>query len=109
MEKMCIRDSLLEDDKNNNHSVTQNSGENMSSVYQRFAGDLRETPLYVEKKIREMYPEARTLYEALKEYAPECRITRAQGISYTGNNTAGYEEALNLAAKADVILSLIHI
>jgi len=72
--------------------------------YQRFPGDIRETPLYLEDRLRRMYPKAKTLYEAVCAYLPEASICTAQGISYTGNNLAGYEEAINCAANADLVI-----
>lgn len=95
---------LIEDDRNNNRQSEQNSGQKMASIYQRFPGDFRETPVYVEEEIRKVYPHAKTLYEAIRDYVPNSEVFSAQGISYTGNCVAGYEEALNLAAQADVII-----
>lgn len=95
---------MLEDNKNNNKEARQNSGEIMAAVYQRFAGDLRETPLYVEEMIRKLYPKTKSLYEAIADYLPDAEVTVAQGISYTGTNLAGYERALDMAAEADLVI-----
>lgn len=95
---------LIEDDLNNNTEPRQNTGQKMASVYQRFPGELRETPIYVEEMIRKVYPKAKTLFEAIRDLAPDCQVSFAQGISYTGNCLAGYEEALNCAAQAEVVI-----
>ncbi len=100
---------MQEDAKNNcmdhENMVTGESGAAQGvGWYQRFPGEIRETPIYVEKLIREAYPQAKTLYQAVREHVPECEVVTAQGISYTGNNLAGYEQALQCAADADIVI-----
>lgn len=72
--------------------------------FQRFPGEIRETPIYVENLIRKAYPGIKTLYEAVRDMAPGAKVTTAMGISYTGNRMAAYQEALNCAADADVVI-----
>lgn len=74
------------------------------SLYQESPGDIRETPIHVEDKIREKYPQAKTLFESIRDYLPDAQVTTARGISYTGNNLSGYEDALACAANADVVI-----
>lgn len=72
--------------------------------FQRFPGEIRETPIYVENLIRKAYPGIKTLHEAVRDYLPNAKVTTATGISYTGNRMAAYQEALNCAADADVVI-----
>ncbi|MCL2221125.1 MAG: glycoside hydrolase family 3 C-terminal domain-containing protein [Oscillospiraceae bacterium] len=74
------------------------------NFYQEFAGDIRETPIYVEDMVRKAFPKAKTFYRALCDYLPEATIKTARGISYTGNNLSGYDEAIACAAEADVVI-----
>lgn len=73
-------------------------------LFQRFPGELRETPIHVEDSIREAYPHVRTLYQAVCDYLPEVDVVQVEGISYTGNNISGYEQALEAAAGADIVI-----
>lgn len=71
---------------------------------QRFPGEIRETPIYVENLIRKSYPGIKTLFEAIRDYLPDAKVTTAMGISYTGNRMAAYQDALNCAADADIVI-----
>ena len=72
--------------------------------FQRYPGEIRETPIYVENMIRDAYPKTKTLFEAVRDYLPDAKVTTAMGINYTGNRMAGYQEALNCAAQADIVI-----
>lgn len=103
---------MLADDVNNARAALRTEAQMPDGVepwgakgyYQRFAGDIRETPQFIEDKLRSIYPQAKTLYEAVRDYLPGAQVTTAQGISYTGSNLAGYDQAINCAADADVVI-----
>ena len=98
----------MQEDAKNNESISSKKRIEGSAQgdgwFQRFPGEIRETPIYVEDLIRKAYPEAKTLFEAVRDYLPSAKVTTMMGISYTGNRLAGYEEALDLAADADVVI-----
>lgn len=73
-------------------------------VEQEYIGQIRETSPRVNKKIKQVFPEARTLYQALKEYLPSSCVVYAKGIDCAGTDMGGIEEAVRVAADADVIL-----
>ncbi|MDR0709434.1 MAG: glycoside hydrolase family 3 C-terminal domain-containing protein, partial [Spirochaetaceae bacterium] len=74
------------------------------AFYQTLPGEIRETPVYVEDRIRKVYPGIKSFYQALENYLQDTEVVCAQGISYTGNNLSGYKEALDLAADADMVI-----
>ena len=76
-------------------------------VEQKYKGENREVSPRVNRKIQKEFPNSRTLCAALKEYLPEAEVVYAQGINCSGDNTGGMEEALQVAAGADVILLTI--
>lgn len=76
-------------------------------VEQKYKGEIREVSPRVNRKIQKEFPNSRTLCAALKEYLPEAEVVYAQGINCSGDNTGGMEEALQVAAGADVILLTI--
>lgn len=48
--------------------------------------------------------EAITLLAGIKAAAPGAQVTYAQGCGFDGDDTAGFEEALKIAAAADVVI-----
>lgn len=76
-------------------------------IEQKYKGEIREVSPRVNRKIQKEFPNSRTLCAALKEYLPEAEVVYAQGINCSGDNTGGMEEALQVAAGADVILLTI--
>jgi beta-glucosidase len=101
----------LEDMKNNQRALKRPEAAmpdgvavDGSGFYQLFAGCIRETPVYVEDIIRHAYPQSKSLYQAFRDYLPNAEVVTAQGISYTGNNITGYEDALDCAASADLVI-----
>ncbi len=73
-------------------------------IEQSYVGQIREVSPRVNKKIKQEFPEIRSLYEALKEYLPDSKITYAKGINCAGTDVAGIDEAINAAAEADVVI-----
>lgn len=73
-------------------------------IEQSYIGQVREVSPRVNKKIKQEFPVIRSLYEAVKEYLPESEVVYSQGINCAGSDVSGMEEALNIAADADVIL-----
>ena len=76
-------------------------------IEQKYKGEIREVSPRVNRKIQKEFPNSRTLCAALKEDRPEAEVVYAQGINCSGDNTGGMEEALQVAAGADVILLTI--
>ncbi|MEY8411047.1 glycoside hydrolase family 3 N-terminal domain-containing protein [Lachnospiraceae bacterium 62-26] len=76
-------------------------------IEQKYTGEVREVSPRVNRKIQKEFPNSRTLYAALKEYLPEAEVVYAQGINCAGENIGGMEEALRVAAQADVVLLTI--
>lgn len=76
-------------------------------IEQAYVGQFREISPRIEKRIRRDFPNTRTLYQALKEYLPDAKITYAKGINCGGTDLGGVEEALRVAADADVVLMTI--
>ena len=73
-------------------------------IEQRYTGQIREVSPRVNRIIKRDFSQIRSLYEALKEYLPESTIDYAMGINCAGSDVAGMEEALNIAAQADIVL-----
>ena len=61
----------------------------------------------VRERIRRDFPKTRSLYHALKEYLPNAKAMYAKGINCAGSDVGGMEEALRVAAEADVVLMTI--
>ncbi len=76
-------------------------------IIQRHPGDIRESSVRVEKKIRKEFPNARSLVQAIREYLPQAEVRYAEGINYAGSDVSGIEYALQTAAGADVIIMTI--
>ncbi len=58
----------------------------------------------MEKIVKKYYPESKNLLEQLREECPEAEIEYSYGYSYAGDDDAMHEEALEAAAKADVVI-----
>jgi beta-glucosidase len=58
-----------------------------------------------DKLIRREHPEAKTIYEALKEIFPDTKY--AAGCPVGGEDESGFEEALEIAGKADVVIMAV--
>jgi len=76
----------------------------INRLKQRHPGDIRETSPRIEKRIRETYPNGRTLFEAITDSVPDATVTCAMGCPVSGNNISGWEYALQIAAEADVVI-----
>lgn len=90
--------------RNEDGQIFQEPGLIVYNVEQRFPGDLRESSPQLECKLKKSFPESKTLYEAIREYVPNCDVQWSLGVNYLGNNNSGIEEALNLAAQSDVVI-----
>jgi beta-glucosidase len=84
--------------------VFEESGLIVYDIVQQFTGQIREMPPRAEKKIRAQFPSARSLFQALKEYLPDCRVEHAKAVNFAGTDLGGMEEALNCAARCDVVI-----
>ncbi len=73
-------------------------------IEQAYVGQIREVSPRIGKRITKEFPAVRSLYHALQEYLPDCQVVYAQGINCAGSDVAGMEEALRVAADADVVL-----
>ena len=74
------------------------------TFYQRFPGDIRDTPAYVEKMIRDAFPKSKTIFEAVRDYLPDTEVVTVQGINFSGNDISDYDLAIDAAADADVVI-----
>ena len=84
--------------------IIEEPGMLVYDIRQRHPGDIRESSPRVERRIREEYPEAKTLYAAVKDKLPCADVQFALGLSSSGTNTSGKEYALGVAANADVVI-----
>lgn len=73
-------------------------------IEQEYVGQVRNVSPRLERRLRQDFPKARSLYEALKEYLPEAQISYAKGINAAGTDLGGMQEALNLAAESDIVI-----
>lgn len=73
-------------------------------IEQKSVGAVREVSPRVNRRIQKEFPRSRTLADALREYLPDAEITCARGINCAGSDVSAMEEAINLAAEADVVL-----
>lgn len=73
-------------------------------IEQRYVGEIRETSPRVEKRIRHDFRNAKPLVQAIRERAPRAEVVCARGINCAGSDVGGMDEALRLAADADVII-----
>lgn len=73
-------------------------------INQEFPGQIREPSPKLEKKLREAFPKSRTLYQAISELLPYANVKYSKGIDFAGQNYAGVDDALRIAAEADVII-----
>ncbi len=73
-------------------------------IKQQYVGQVRETTLRVEKRIRDDFRHTKPLWQAVAERAPQAVVTFAKGINYAGTDMGGSEEALAVAAEADVVI-----
>lgn len=73
-------------------------------IRQSYIGQIREVSPRIRKRIAREFPRIRSLYQALHEYLPDSQVVFAQGINCAGNDVAGMEEALAVAADADVVI-----
>lgn len=56
----------------------------------------------IDPMIRALYPETKTIYEALSEYMEH--VVFAEGCDYKGSDESGFKEAIEAAAEADVVI-----
>ena len=73
-------------------------------IDQEHIGQIRETSPRIEKRIRRDFANVKPLWKAVAELVPSAAVTHAKGIDYAGGSLTGMEEALAVAAEADVIL-----
>lgn len=73
-------------------------------IHQRFPGDLRESTRQLECKLKVHFPTSKTVFEAIRDYLPDAETKSALGINYLGHNSGNMDEALNIAAWADVVI-----
>lgn len=73
-------------------------------IEQSYTGQVRDPSPRLERRLQKEFPECRTLRRALMEYLPDAEVLYAKGINAAGNDIGGMEEALNTAARADVII-----
>jgi beta-glucosidase len=73
-------------------------------IEQSYIGEIRDVSPRVNKKIQQDYPQAQTLYQAVKKFLPDAEVVCAKGINCAGTDVGGIEEAIRMAADADVIL-----
>ncbi|MCE5342322.1 MAG: glycoside hydrolase family 3 C-terminal domain-containing protein [Eubacteriales bacterium] len=73
-------------------------------IRQQYVGQIRETTPRVEKRIRDDYRNVKPLWQAVAERAPQTTVSYAKGINYAGTDVGGIDEALAVAAEADVVI-----
>ena len=73
-------------------------------IAQEYPGKVRDVSPRVEKRIAKEFKQCRTLYQALKEYLPTAEVVYSKGINCAGTDLGGIQDAINVAADADVIL-----
>ena len=73
-------------------------------IKQQYVGQIRETTPRVEKRIRDDFSNAQPLWQAVAQRAPKAMVTYAKGINYAGTDVGGIDEALAIAADADVVI-----
>ena len=73
-------------------------------IEQKYIGQVRDPSPRLERRLQREFTNCRTLRTALEEYLPKAQIMYARGINTAGNDTGGIEEALDVAAQADVII-----
>ncbi len=54
--------------------------------------------------VRHIAPSAKSLRDALKDEFPGSRILYAYGYPYIGNDCSGFKEALDIAARSDILI-----
>lgn len=57
-----------------------------------------------EEVLRRQKPQAKSLYEAVREALPGAEVTYSFGYHFAGDDESGFEEALETARKADVVI-----
>ncbi|HOO28141.1 MAG TPA: glycoside hydrolase family 3 N-terminal domain-containing protein, partial [Lachnospiraceae bacterium] len=73
-------------------------------IKQKYRGQIREVSPKIERRLQKEFPRSRTLKKALQEYVPACEIAYAKGINCSGSDIGGMQEAIDLAAQADVVI-----
>jgi len=73
-------------------------------IEQQYVGQIRETTPRVEKRIRDDFRNVQPLWQAVAQRAPKAMVTYAKGINYAGTDVGGIDEALAVAADADVVI-----
>lgn len=73
-------------------------------VRQQHPGEIREPSPRLEKQIRRLYPDSRSLYQSVAELLPDAEVTYVKGCSFAGTEVSGFDHALNVAAQADVVI-----
>ena len=76
-------------------------------------GDLAETikasqniPPF-EQVLPMMYPMANTILQAIKNKLPEGEVSYCKGCDIQGNDQSGYEDAVKLASKAELVIMVV--
>ena len=73
-------------------------------IKQQYIGQVRETTPRVEKRIRNDFPNTKPLWQAIAERVPKAQVSLSKGINYAGTDVGGMDEALAVAADADVVI-----
>ncbi len=76
-------------------------------IEQKYVGQVRDVSPRLERRLQKEFTQCRTLYQALKEYLPDAEVSYAKGINAAGTDMGGIQEALNVAAEADVVILTI--
>ena len=73
-------------------------------VEQKYKGEIREVSPRVNRKIQKEFPNSRNIMCSIEGISSRSGSGLCTGINCSGDNTGGMEEALQVAAGADVIL-----
>ena len=73
-------------------------------IEQSYTGQIRDSSPRLERRLKKEFTKCMTLKDAVAAYLPDAEVTWAGGINKAGTETGGMEEALRIAAEADVVL-----
>ncbi|MDD2972538.1 MAG: glycoside hydrolase family 3 N-terminal domain-containing protein [Lachnospiraceae bacterium] len=73
-------------------------------IEQKYVGQVREASPRIEKRIQREFPKSQSLFQALQSYLPGADIKYAKGINCAGTDLGGMQEAVDLAAGADIVI-----
>ena len=61
----------------------------------------------VEPMIQNDYPGIKTVYAAIAEALPQCKIKKVKGCAVLGNDCSGFEEAVAVAKESDLVILVL--